>query len=226
MPAYRSPAEAEVRDAVVAHLRAARPGGRIIHEINISTYGTVRMDLICVSEAEIIAVEIKSAKDKLDRLPKQIAAMKGCAHYAIAALHEKHLVEQEANQWVAHEHRDGKYYLRLEPDEARGADEVWVYPQRVRAIHPDARERMAKWQLPQSPFQVPLPAAALDLLWRDELYWLCGHLRVAANRNSTMLSMTTALRWLCNGGELTRGICAALRRRECVEADPVVEAAA
>ena len=34
MPAYRSSAEAEVRDAVVARLREIRPDARIMHEIN------------------------------------------------------------------------------------------------------------------------------------------------------------------------------------------------
>jgi hypothetical protein len=36
--------------------------------------------------------------------------------------------------------------------------------------------------------------------------------------------MTNALRWHCNGRELTRGICEALRLRQCIEADPALEA--
>ncbi len=107
MPAYRSSAEAEIRDAVVARIRKQRPGARIIHEINVSTYGPNRIDVLAVDRAEIIAVEIKSAKDKLDRLPAQIAAMRGAAHRVVAAIHEKFLVEQVTNEFAAHEERDG-----------------------------------------------------------------------------------------------------------------------
>lgn len=72
MPAYRSEAEREVREAVVARLRLIRPDARIINEINASAFGN-RIDVMAVSRTEIISVEIKSKKDKLSRLPKQIA---------------------------------------------------------------------------------------------------------------------------------------------------------
>lgn len=42
MPAYRSEAEGEVRQAVVEYLRIQRPNARIIHEIN-SSYGGRRV---------------------------------------------------------------------------------------------------------------------------------------------------------------------------------------
>lgn len=221
MPAYRSSDEGDIRQAVVARLREARPGGRIIHEINVSTFGAVRMDLICVSEAEIIAVEIKSKKDKLDRLAKQVEAMRQCSHHVVAALHEKHLTEQLTNEWAAHEIRGDQFYLRREPDDASGAA-VWAYPLRRRMLRPDGHDGLAAWGVPKQPFEVSLPSASLDLLWRDELQWLCGKLRVPASRGSRMNDMAAALRWRCNGAELTRGICAALRLRECVEADPVM----
>ena len=72
MPAYRSEAEADVRDAVVARLRTIRPDARIMHEVNCSLFGPNRIDVIAVSPQEIISVEVKSAKDKL-----KIA---GCKH--------------------------------------------------------------------------------------------------------------------------------------------------
>jgi len=37
MPAHRSDAEAEIREAVVQHLRRARPEARIMHEVNIAS---------------------------------------------------------------------------------------------------------------------------------------------------------------------------------------------
>ncbi|WP_292173967.1 hypothetical protein [Mesorhizobium sp.] len=85
MPAYRSSAEADIRDAAVAKIRQRRPNARIIHEINVSSHGPNRIDVLAVDRAEIIACEVKSAKDKLDRLPAQVASMFGAAHHVIAA---------------------------------------------------------------------------------------------------------------------------------------------
>lgn len=227
MPAYRSSAEADVRTAVVDRLRQRRPDARIIHEINVSTYGPNRIDVLAVSPAEIIAVEIKSAKDKLDRLPKQIESMKGCAHHVIAALHEKFLVEKETGPHAAHFERDGKFYLKTLPDGMSHYSSrlsYWVFPELRRALPSASHDFLERWQMPPQQFEAALPAGAINLLWRDELAWLCGSLGIAAGRRSTMPEMVAALRWHCNGRELTKGICAALRRRGCVEADPAVAA--
>lgn len=206
MPAYRSPAEAEIRDAVVARIRERRPMARIIHEINVSTYGPNRIDLIAVSEAEIIAVEIKSAKDKLDRLPAQIKAMRGVAHHAIAGLHEKFLVP---SRW-----QEGHVES---PAEATGAT-VWAYPEANQGRSYDCQ----RWKMPDAAAEAALPYDAIWMLWRDELFALCGKLRVSASRRTNMDEMARALRWHCTGKELTRGICAMLRTRRCVEADPEI----
>ncbi len=220
MPAYRSEAEAEIRDAVVARIRQQRPNARIIHEINVSTYGPNRIDLIAVDREEIIAVEIKSAKDKLTRLPAQIDAMRGCAHHVVVALHEKFLVERPTNQWAAHYERDGAFYLKELPD-GFGRVNAWVFPE-VRRSKSDAYERFAPWRFPQARLESALPSGALDLLWRDELFELCGKLRISMPKRASMGPMIHQLRWLCTGRELTRGICAMLRARRCIEADPEI----
>ncbi len=227
MPAYRSPAETEIREAVVARIRARRPRARIIHEINVSTYGPNRVDLIAVDEAEIIAVEIKSAKDTLTRLPAQAEAMRSVAHHVIVALHEKFLIEKVTNRWTAHSERDGHFFMQDLPDIVRvhAGIEAWVYPERRRAMLPPAEngfDGLASWRFPAAPMDIALPGAALDMLWRDELWQLCGRLRVSAGPRSTIGEMARALRWLCTGKELTRGICAALRARRCAEADPEI----
>jgi hypothetical protein len=224
MPAYRSSAEADVRSAVVARLRERRPDARIIHEINVSTYGPNRIDVLAVSRSEIIAVEIKSAKDKLDRLPKQIESMRGCAHTVIAALHEKFLVEKPANRGSAHYERGGSYFYGAPPSLQPRPDEFWVFPELKRNMHEDGWCHLAPWQMPAAMFAAPLPAGALDMLWREELAALCGALGAPYGRKSNMAEMVATLRWHCNGQELTEGICAALRRRECTEADPAIAA--
>lgn len=213
MPAYRSAAEAEVRDAVVARIRQHRPNARIIHEINASDFGN-RIDVLCVDTAEIIAVEVKSAKDKLDRLPAQIKAMRGAAHHVIAALHEKFLVPPK---WP---HIEGTV---VSPDEAKGAT-VWAFPEA--GSEAGRTYGCAAWGMPRLAIDAALPQDALRILWRDELYALCGQLRIAVGRRATMPEMSRLLRWHCTGAELTRGICAALRARRCVEADPEISEAA
>lgn len=80
---------------------------------------------------------------------------------------------------------------------------------------PDPRDSLGK----------PLPHGALDLLWRAELLDLCGELSISADRKANMEHIKTALRWQVTGGDLTKGICRALRRRDpCAEADPPKEA--
>lgn len=224
MPAYRSNAEAEIRSSVIARLREARPNARIIHEINVSTYGPNRIDLVAVSPAEIVACEIKSAKDKISRLPAQIISMKAVAHHVVAAIHEKFLIEKPSDEFTAHYERDGMHYMRTLPEEIDYSTKAWIYPQTRRCHNPEWKfDLMERWDLNITRPETPLPAAALGMLWREELWRLCGELKVVTHRKSTMGDMVSVLRWHCTGKELTRGICSMLRRRQCVEADPVTE---
>lgn len=216
MPAYRSAAEAEVRDAVVARLRILRPGARIIHEINASGFGN-RIDVLAVDRAEIIAVEIKSEKDKLDRLPTQIVAMRGAAHHVIAALHEKHLPTHAdvGDTWV----RDDLKSHKVPPKEAKGA-KVWAYPE----VGSEAKRSWGRgrWEEPKFAPQACLPSKAIDMLWRAELLAVCDEEGVSVGRRATSPFMVSALRWTLSGGDLTKAICRALRRRNALEADPPI----
>lgn len=220
MPAYRSADEAEIRDAVVERLRLIRPSARIIHEINCAVFGSNRIDLIAVSEAEIISVEIKSKKDKLDRLPAQIASMKKMSHHVIAALHEKFLVERETNEYSAYSVRGGKHYGLFDPEEC-GLNNIWYYPERRRR---EGWDRFEKWSHPDQAVMRPNPGS-LDMLWVSELKVLCGELGVAAGKRPTLEQMKNLLLWTSTGGQITKGVCRALRRRECVEADPAITSA-
>lgn len=214
MPAYRSAAEAEIRDAVVARLRHLRPGYRIIHEIQSACQGPNRFDLIAVGPSEIIACEIKSARDKIDRLPDQIKAMRGAAHHVIAALHEKFLT---APDW-----KGAPASLVTAPKEARGAT-VWAYPEA--GADAGRTSGCAKWEEPRPAIMTCLPHGSLDMLWAAELRRLCADLGVPVPPRPTRPVMMAALRWAATGGVLTKAVCAALRRRACIEADPPIDAA-
>ena len=208
MPAYRSEDEAEIRRAVVAHLRTLRPGARIMHEINACSFGN-RIDVLAVDEAEIVAVEIKSRKDKLDRLPDQVTAMRGVTHNVIAAIHERFL-------------RDS-FVGVLAPEEARDAV-VWVWPVAERRGHVECgiewRDR-SRWQklIPKC-----LPPGAIDILWAAELREICAGLGMRGVAKLTMPVAIDEIRWRMTGEEITRAICAALRARECPEADAPIAA--
>ena len=211
MPAYRSAAEAEVRDAVISALRILRPSARIIHEINAGTWGPNRIDVLAVDRSEIIAVEVKSAKDKLDRLPDQIKSMSAVAQHVIAALHEKHLVSIDNPKCPD---------IKKAPKQARGAV-VWCYPEA--GTERGRSYGVAQWEKPAFMPKNCLPPGSLNFLWRDELFRACKDLGVAAKSTTTRPSMMNAINWNCTGQQISWAICAALRRRPCVEADPSVE---
>lgn len=209
MPAYRSSAEAEIRLAVVERLREIVPGCRIIHEINAESFGN-RIDVLAVGVDRIAAVEIKSAKDKLDRLPGQIKAMRLVAHSVFAALHEKFL-------------RDSPIGC-LPPDEASGAA-IWAYPRIERKGHVECG---AAW-LPEHRWQKPkrcLPTDALGILWREELHGICGSLGVKRVSSMAREQAIDEIKWRMTGEQITRTVCNYLRLRNCVEADPVIAMAA
>lgn len=213
MPAYRSTEEAEVRDAVVARLRALRPGARIIHEINVAGTGSNRIDVLAVDRAEIIAVEVKSVKDKLDRLPDQIKAMRGVAHHVVSAIHEKHLVKQP-DEWTRAD------VVGIPERVSKGSTE-WIYPEVARPGHWGWR-----WQDLRPAPMTALPATAIEMLWHEELLALCERLCLAMPKRATRGHMITGLRWGATGAQITKGICDALRARRCTEADQPIEAAA
>ena len=191
MPAYRSEAEAEVRNAVIERLRSIRPHARIIHEINDG--GSNRFDLMAVSPEEIISCEIKSSKDTLDLLPAQMTAMLAMSHHVIVAIHEKHRDE----------------YDKL----ANWRPRLWVYPE----VKDDWR---LAWRSPHETTQTAAPIRALRAVWKDELLQICAAHRISANSRSRCEDMRRDLVWHLSGKELTRAICAAFRQRDCIEADP------
>lgn len=224
MPAYRSPSEAELRDAVCAELRRARPDARHIHEINVSQFGN-RIDILAVSPSELLGIEIKSAKDKLDRLPQQIEAMRSCCHATIAALHEQFLVEQMTNPYTAHYERNGSFYRGTLPEVTRRADETWIYPLRRRAMRPepDGVDFIEQWRMPRVAADSTPGPNALGLLWRSELLTLCELVGLAVQeRRPTIPYLSRLLSWNATGAQITTGICTILRARESIEADPII----
>ena len=206
MPAHRSEAETEIRDAVVAKLRRLRPNARIINEINILD-GRVRADVMAVDRSEIITVEIKSEKDKLDRLPDQLDAMHRTSHTAIAALHRKFMPEIESTICPR---LDFMKYDQI----------VWWYPSAQDMA--EAHHSAFSWSEPpvENGLQNPLPPEAMSLLHANEMKTMCQNLAIATPPRANMKQMERALRWGASGRDICIEICGALRSREwAAEAD-------
>ena len=69
VPSHRSSEELSMREHVVAWGRARWPDARVYHELDV---GDCRIDLAFIRPADLIGFEIKSSKDSLDRLEKQM----------------------------------------------------------------------------------------------------------------------------------------------------------
>lgn len=202
MPAYRSQDEADIRLLVVERLREMVPGCRIIHEINAESFGN-RIDVLAVGEDWMVAVEIKSKKDKLDRLPAQIEAMRKVTPSVYSAIHEKFL-------------KQGARYQQA-PDEARYSI-AWAYPKADRGKY---YRCLGEWHEGHDWPNRPncLPSAALGMLWARELQEECAAIGAKGVSRMNMAKATDYLRWNLTGEQLTRMICRVLRARVCVEAD-------
>lgn len=202
MPTYRSDAEAEIREPVVSRLREIIPGCRIIHEINAESFGN-RIDVLAVGEDRLAAVEIKSEKDTLVRLPNQISAMKSVTHEVFAAIHERFLVNLRGNA--------------MPPNEARGST-VWVYPRSIRVGHVDCSDN---WNQSGNSHRC-LPDGAIEILWREELHAVCREIGIGGVTKLNRRQAIDVIKWSMTGAEVTRMICKTLRERKCVEADPPI----
>ena len=86
--------EAQLREAAESYLQAHYGGGvRIVHEFSQWTI-SVRPDLYALTEAgELIAVEIKSDRDNLDRLYRQLDGYSRFSHRVYVALDERFLAK-------------------------------------------------------------------------------------------------------------------------------------
>lgn len=84
-----SEAEERIRAKAEAALREEWPDARIIHELMLQQ-GGCRIDLAAVTRDRIIAVEIKSERDTLDRLKEQARQAELVADYFTAVVAEKH----------------------------------------------------------------------------------------------------------------------------------------
>ena len=219
-----SAAEREIRDAVVAKLRTVRPGARIIHELNVCGTSSNRIDVVAVTPACIVGVEIKSERDKLDRLGEQWPAFTACCHVVIVAAHQKHFREYRYAGQPENIPGDMRLNHPLFFDDWSLRTNVWPYPE------PGAdRWGAGPWHLPiRHDLDVRQPRAwsLLSMLWAAELRAECARHGLPSGQRVTMPSLITSMVWSMTGREIAEAVCRQLRRRAFAEADIPIEAAA
>jgi len=205
--------ERAIRDAVHDWLRVNCPQARVIHELVV---GGCRADLAAVETERVVLFEIKSRKDKLERLPEQVRQFSRAAHETVVVADER---------WF-----DRTPYTngadRFVPSAAlqAGADHcpIWAYPETR------GRRMYGAWSFNRWSFERPQPHAArlLELLWKEELLRECFRHQISATSRTTCPVMIRDMAWHMSGKEIARAVCRQLRQRSFPEADqPILEAA-
>lgn len=199
-----SVAEERIRAKAEAMLRSLFPDARIIHEL-VLQQGGVRIDLAAVRPGFIAAVEIKSERDVLTRLPEQAeAAMRVTDLFGVC------VAEKQAA-------KIGKYYAPAEEVKIRlpyGAHLLVEtedgFDTKYSPFDPDWRG----YDRIQS--RLCNPADRLEMLWAEEL-------KLISQRPK--LSRSPAKHHICetmNGRQIREAVCSALRSRPFPRADPAI----
>jgi len=221
----RSSAETEIREAVVTRFRELWPDARIIHEMNVE-HGSSRADVVAVQPERLWICEIKSERDKLDRLAGQIKDFGPCCHGMIIAAHEKWTAEGPRREIHRPATKTLPAYIsyQTEPSLLSRATEdcrrvnVWSYPE-------PPSEYRREWSILRQ--HVPWYHRMLMLLWSDELRETAAQHRIPFDRRSPAYKLAPEMSRLMTGREIERAVCRVLRRRSFAEADaPLVEEAA
>lgn len=200
-----SSAEREIRDAVAAYARAEMPDARIIHELPM---GGCRADLAAVTDTRIVAFEIKSKLDTLDRLERQSRSFAACAHHAILVADIK---------WFDREpYKDGGTRIAWPHD---GTLNVWCWPDPPADISPYG---LYRWKLPQDDMWQPHPRRFLETLIADELIAEARAAGVPLKSRDRCCDIRTKMIWHMTGEQIARAACRQLRMRRFPEADAAI----
>lgn len=214
MKHLRSSAEQIIRDATVERFRKLWPDARIIHEMNVE-HGTSRADVVAVQPDRIWIAEIKSERDKLDRLRGQVADFAPACHGLIVVAHEKWTKSPGVETLKRGATRHLPSPLDVALTGTRGRCGVWVYPE----TRHDSGYR--SW-LPPHNAQTPWFHRMLMLLWADELRAVASDHCISCGPRTPAYKLAPEISRLLPGRDIERAVCQQLRSRRFAEADPPV----
>jgi hypothetical protein len=200
MTTNRSSAELAMRDAVERWGRARWPDARVVHELVTSE---CRIDMAFVRPSDLIGVEIKSDRDVLDRLDKQLATFREHMPEVWVMVGPKW--KDKAREWYSG---------------------VAVIEDGDVAMHWPAIDPAKPW----SAFPVQPPGRRWDiyprmlrLLWAQEARNIAARKQISHTRRSTLGRLLPELAALLTGREIITEVCTELRARDAFwKADPPI----
>ncbi len=191
-PANRSSEELQLRAAAAAWGRKRLPGCRVIHEL---VCGERRADLVFVGEKDLIGVEIKSSRDRLDRLDEQI---KEYGRYF-----------PEVWLFIAPKWTQAAKKLAKE---LSGMNIAVGHPGRVEVLRPSRAKPPYRDEL--------VTARMLEWLWVDEAARIANRTQVipgpVVGSRYPAANVRKLLARLLTGNEIIREVCRELRARPLV----------
>jgi hypothetical protein len=196
-----SEAEERIRGVAEAALRRRRPSARIIHEL-VLDQGTCRIDLASVTEDEIVLVEIKSERDVLKRLGKQLGLATRIANETWLCIGEKHAAAIDQLRWAR---EDRELSAALRSSRTMIERDGLLVPCRF-SHHP-------------SDPPVPDVRKVLMMLWAAELQHIA---RPWGGWSKPRYWCMRTIVENMNGREIRRAVCDTLRRRPFARADDQV----
>lgn len=179
--------EGQIRTAVTPWLRQTWPGARIVHELPLR-YSARRIDMAAICRDRIIAVEIKSSRDVLDRLKDQVTAFLPISDRVIVVTASSH-------------YEQAFHIIATKPN--------------IRCIE-WRNDGSIDWYLANSCNIIPgIPDAAkmLGMLWRSELLSISIGAGVGVSDRAPHRELVVALWRALRGPEIVSAVCAQLRGR-------------
>jgi hypothetical protein len=191
---------------------------------------------VAVSPQEIFTFEIKSKKDKLDRLAAQAKAFSAVSHHFVAVLDQKWFVETRhiRNKRPDMVGVDLGDKLTAALDGKKYRYNLWVHPRMHETAFVDGHrvDDPMCWHDPAKPYfgfgratQQPHAFRMLNLLWKAELL---AEARAAGLNVVTRDDIGGIIRkmvWGMTGQQVCEAVCRQLRQRDFAEADaPIVDA--
>jgi hypothetical protein len=186
-----SEAERHLRRLACGRLRVLMPEARIVHELNVET-GKCRVDIAAVAPDRLVFVEIKSRKDKLDRLPEQCRTFAPACHDLVVCY------ASERWDWSTM-YKTTDYRATLWPE-----------------------DQATTWQLRARHWSPPNTSAMLNLLWAEELRDEGRRAGFQPHSRATRSEMMHRLWSGLTGTEVVAAVCRQLRFRHFPEADEAV----
>lgn len=194
--------ERAIRADTVTRIRQLWPDARVIHELNVEK-GVVRADIAAVTRDQLFLFEVKSERDKLHRLSKQIQHFHPVCHGLVVVAHEKWCGRAAE---LGYPNCDVGKIIRH-----HSAGTLWQWPE------PEGRY-FRHWDRPPT-LTTPWHHRMLRLLWTDELRAVAKDVGVTATARAPGYQLANLIAAQVPGAKIEAAVCAALRARAFAWAD-------